>query len=67
MMRHFAFCLHRRTAVRLEAARAQRIVGVSCDPQLRPVLLFGSGGLMVEVCNDVARRGAPSRTVKHRP
>jgi acetyltransferase len=25
------------------------IVRVSCDPQLGPVLLFGSGGVMVEV------------------
>ena len=32
------------------------IVGVSCDPQLGPVLLFGSGGVMVEVYNDVALR-----------
>ena len=30
------------------------IIGVSCDPQLGPVLLFGSGGVMVEVYNDVA-------------
>ena len=35
------------------------IVGVSCDPQLGPVLLFGSGGVMVEVYNDVALRRAP--------
>jgi acetyltransferase len=35
------------------------IVGVSCDPQLGPVLLFGSGGVMVEVYNDVAQRRCP--------
>ena len=35
------------------------IVGVSCDPQLGPVLLFGSGGVMVEVYNDVALRHCP--------
>jgi hypothetical protein len=35
------------------------IIGVSCDPQLGPVLLFGSGGLMVEVYNDVAVRRCP--------
>src|SRR5207253_4107826 len=35
------------------------IVGVSCDPQLGPVLLFGSGGEMVEVYNDVALRRCP--------
>jgi acetyltransferase len=36
------------------------IVGVSCDPQLGPVLLFGSGGVMVEVYNDVALRRCPT-------
>jgi acetyltransferase len=35
------------------------IVGVSCDPQLGPMLLFGSGGVMVEVYNDVALRRCP--------
>jgi len=35
------------------------IVGVSCDPQLGPVILFGSGGVMVEVYNDVALRRCP--------
>src|SRR3984893_3162051 len=35
------------------------IIGVSCDPQLGPVLLFGSGGVMVEVYNDVALRRCP--------
>jgi acetyltransferase len=35
------------------------IIGVSCDPQLGPVLLFGTGGVMVEVYNDVALRGCP--------
>src|SRR5436190_19683487 len=35
------------------------IVGVSYDQQLGPVLLFGSGGVMVEVFNDVALRRCP--------
>src|SRR5207245_1456224 len=35
------------------------IIGVSCDPQLGVVLLFGSGGVMVEVYNDVALRRCP--------
>jgi len=35
------------------------MIGVSCDPQLGPVLLFGSGGVMVEVYNDVALRRCP--------
>jgi acetate---CoA ligase (ADP-forming) len=35
------------------------IIEVSCDPQLGPVLLFGSGGVMVEVYNDVALRRCP--------
>jgi len=43
------------------------IVGVSCDPQLGPVLLFGSGGVMVEVYNDVWPCDAvPSRASKRR-
>ena len=42
------------------------IVGVSCDPQLGPVLLFGTGGVMVEVYNDVALRRCPiTRTEAH--
>jgi acetyltransferase len=35
------------------------IIGVSRDPQLGPVLLFGSGGVMVEVYDDVALRRCP--------
>ena len=35
------------------------IVGVSYDVQLGPVLLFGTGGVMVEVYNDVALRLCP--------
>ncbi len=35
------------------------IVGVSYDAQLGPVLLFGTGGVMVEVYNDVALRVCP--------
>ncbi len=35
------------------------IVGVSYDAQLGPVLLFGSGGVMVEVYGDVALRRCP--------
>ena len=35
------------------------IVGVSYDEQLGPVLLFGTGGLMVEVYDDVALRLCP--------
>src|SRR5262249_61630586 len=36
------------------------IVGVTCDPQLGPVLLFGSGGGMVEVYNHAALRRCPT-------
>ena len=35
------------------------IVGVSYDAQLGPMLLFGSGGVMVEVYNDVSLRRCP--------
>ncbi len=37
----------------------EMIVGVSYDAQLGPMLLFGSGGVMVEVYNDVALRHCP--------
>jgi acetyltransferase len=35
------------------------IIGVSYDNQLGPVLLFGTGGVLVEVYNDVALRLCP--------
>jgi acetyltransferase len=35
------------------------IVGVSYDEQLGPILLFGSGGVLVEVYQDVALRRCP--------
>jgi acyl-CoA synthetase (NDP forming) len=35
------------------------IVGVTYDPQLGPMLLFGSGGVMVEVFSDVSHRHCP--------
>jgi acetyltransferase len=35
------------------------IVGVKYDPQIGPMLLFGSGGVMVEVYNDVSLRRCP--------
>lgn len=35
------------------------IVGVSYDAQLGPMLLFGSGGVLVEVYGDVAHRHCP--------
>ena len=35
------------------------ILGISYDDQLGPVLLFGSGGVMVEVYNDTALRLCP--------
>ncbi len=38
------------------------IIGVSYDPQLGPVLLFGAGGVMVEVYQDVALRLCPITT-----
>ena len=37
----------------------ETIVGVSYDAQLGPTLLFGAGGVMVEVYNDVALRLGP--------
>lgn len=37
----------------------ETIIGVSYDAQLGPTLLFGAGGVMVEVYNDVALRLCP--------
>ena len=41
------------------AGGVETIVGVTYDAQLGPMLLFGSGGVMVEVYNDVAQRHCP--------
>jgi acetyltransferase len=41
------------------AGGIEMIVGVSYDPQLGPMILFGSGGIMVEVFNDVTHRHCP--------
>ena len=46
-------------AQEMVAGGVEVIVGVSYDEQLGPVLLFGSGGVMVEVYNDVALRRCP--------
>ncbi|MGZ8210470.1 MAG: acetate--CoA ligase family protein [Burkholderiales bacterium] len=37
----------------------EMIVGIKYDPQLGPMLVFGSGGVMVEVFGDVAMRRCP--------
>jgi len=37
----------------------ETIVGVQYDPQMGPMLLFGTGGIMVEVYEDVALRRCP--------
>jgi acetyltransferase len=37
----------------------ETIVGINDDPQLGPILLFGMGGVMVEIYNDVALRVCP--------
>ena len=42
------------------------IIGVTCDPQLGPVLLLGTGGVMTEVYNDVALRLCPISLVEAR-
>ena len=43
----------------MEPIQSHHIRWVSCDPQLGPVLLFDSGGVMVEAYNDVALRRCP--------
>jgi acetyltransferase len=35
------------------------IIGIKYDPQLGPMILFGSGGILVEVYNDVTLRHCP--------
>jgi acetyltransferase len=42
----------------------EMIVGIKYDPQLGPMLVFGSGGVMVEVYNDVAIRHCPITRVE---
>ena len=41
------------------SAGVETIVGIQYDPQLGPMLVFGSGGVMVEVFDDVATRHCP--------
>lgn len=41
------------------AGGVEMIVGVSYDAQLGPMILFGSGGVMVEAYNDVTHRHCP--------
>ena len=40
-------------------AGVETIVGLNCDPQFGPLLLFGLGGIFVEVLEDTAIRVAP--------
>lgn len=43
----------------MAAGGVEMIAGVSYDPQVGPLLLFGTGGVMVEVYDDVALRHCP--------
>ena len=47
------------TVQEMVAGGVETIVGVSYDAQLGPVLLFGAGGVTVEVYNDVTLRLCP--------
>jgi len=44
---------------RMEKAGTEVIIGVTKDPQFGPVLMFGLGGVLVEVLKDVAFRVIP--------
>lgn len=44
---------------RMEKAGIEVIIGVTKDPQFGPVLMFGLGGVLVEVLKDVAFRVIP--------
>jgi acyl-CoA synthetase (NDP forming) len=52
---------------RMEKAGIEVIVGVTKDPQFGPVLMFGLGGVLVEVLKDVAFRIIPieQRDARH--
>ncbi len=52
----------RRVVQEMVSGGVETIVGVQYDPQLGPMLVFGSGGVMVEVFGDVAMRHCPIRT-----
>ena len=47
------------TVQEMVAGGVETIVGISYDAQLGPVLLFGAGGVMVAVYNDVTLRLCP--------
>ena len=47
------------SAPELAGEGVEVIIGVSCDPRLGPEPPFGSGGVVVEVYNDVASRRCP--------
>jgi acyl-CoA synthetase (NDP forming) len=44
---------------RMERAGTEVIVGMTTDPQFGPVMMFGLGGVMVEILKDVAFRVVP--------
>ena len=44
---------------RMERQGIEVIVGMTTDPQFGPVMMFGLGGVMVEILKDVAFRVVP--------
>lgn len=54
--------IHGVTVQKMARPGVEVIIGMSKDPQFGPVLMFGLGGVMVEVIKDVALRVVPLNT-----
>jgi acyl-CoA synthetase (NDP forming) len=46
-------------SIQRQASGLEVILGLACDPQFGPILMFGLGGVLVEVLEDVVFRVVP--------